>query len=107
MVWHCVPPSRPQESFAGTPLTEQIAPDQLSLSHPAYLDDAAPPPPPKPLMGLLEQVGVGKSLEAANINLYGFVEGGYSITTNPARGSRFIPGNVFNIEAESRRARSG
>jgi hypothetical protein len=71
--------------------------DQLSLNSAAYIDDATPPPPPKPLMGLLEAVGVGKPLEAANINLYGFVEGGYTYSFNPPPGG-VITGNVFNTK---------
>lgn len=74
-----------------------VGADQLSLNSAAYIDDATPPPPPKPLMGLLEAVGVGKPLEAANINLYGFVEGGYTYSFNPPPGG-VITGNVFNTK---------
>jgi hypothetical protein len=75
-----------------------LVPDQLSLGNAAYLDDATPPPPPKPLMGTLDAIGIGKALEAANINIYGFVEGGYTYSFNPPPGNKYIPvTSVFDI----------
>ncbi len=43
---------------------------------PKYLADA--PAPRKPLMDLLDQAGAAKTLDQANINIYGYVEGSYS-----------------------------
>ncbi len=78
--------------------TSAVAPSQLSLNGgPAYLDDATPPPPPKPLMGLLDATPIGGALGAANINIYGFVEGGYTYSFNPPPG-KYITGNIFNIK---------
>lgn len=88
--------------------SSQLLPNQLSLSQPAYLDDATPAPapapaaapaPPQPLMYVLEQVGVGKTLEDLKINLYGWVEGGYTYAT-PLPPRNLITGNVFNIKHE-------
>jgi hypothetical protein len=40
---------------------------------------------PTPLMGLLDQTGIGHSLEAANIHLFGHIEGSYTYNfINPA-----------------------
>ncbi len=86
--------------------SSQLLPDQLSLSQPAYLDDAttapasapaAAPTPPQPLMYVLEQVGVGKTLEDLKINLYGWVEGGWTLASKHSPGD-LITGNVFNIK---------
>ncbi len=86
--------------------TSRLMPNQLSLSQPTYLDDAttapasapaAAPTPPQPLMYVLEQVGVGKTLEDLKINLYGWVEGGYTYAT-PKPPGNLITGNVFNIK---------
>ncbi len=84
----------------------QLTPDQLQLSSPAYLDDTtapaaapAPPTPPQPLMYALEQVGVGKPLEDLRINLYGWLEGGYTYSGSAPPGN-LITGNVFNTKHE-------
>ena len=77
-----------------------VVANDLSLTRPLQLQDqpaaAAPATPPavtKPLMGLLETAGVGKGLEAANINVYGFVEGSYTYSAS-APPHNVIFGNV-------------
>ena len=97
--------------------TTQLMPDQLRLSQPSYLDDTNAPPsspaatgpapapasagaaPSQPLMYLLEGVGIGQKLEDAKINLYGWVEGGYTYAT-PLPPGNIITGNVFNLKHE-------
>ena len=50
-----------------------------------------------PLMSLLDQVGVGHSLEAANIRLFGHIEGSYTWNfDNPARDLNV--GRVFELQ---------
>ncbi|HEY8749063.1 MAG TPA: outer membrane beta-barrel protein [Tepidisphaeraceae bacterium] len=50
-----------------------------------------------PLMSLLDQVGVGHSLEAANIRLFGHIEGSYTWNfDNPARDLNV--GRVFDLQ---------
>jgi hypothetical protein len=71
---------------------------------PLFLEDAtqpAPPPAatPKPLMGLLDQIGIGKGLEDSGINIYGFVEGGYTYSASAPPGN-VINGYVFNTKHE-------
>ena len=50
-------------------------------------------------MGLLDMQSRASAphLTAANINIGGFVEGGYTYSFNPPPG-KFITGNVFNIK---------
>jgi hypothetical protein len=50
-----------------------------------------------PLMSLLDQIGIGRPLEAANIRLFGHVEGSYTWNfDNPARDLNV--GRVFDLE---------
>ncbi len=88
--------------------SSQLVPNQLSLSQPTYLDDAttapapapaAAPTPPQPLMYVLEQVGIGKTLEDLKINIYGWVEGGWTYAS-PLPPGNVITGPVFNTKNE-------
>src|SRR5579864_3904180 len=49
-----------------------------------------PSTPTRPLMSLLEQVGVGKPLESVGVTIGGYVDGGYTISDQHA------PGNILN-----------
>ena len=83
--------------------------EELSLSRPLMLQDAATAPATdqapaaakKPLMALLDSTPVGaKVLDPLNINLYGYIEGGYTASFSaPPR--NVITGNVFNTKHES------
>jgi len=76
----------------------------LPADRPLFLDDAmsmpstAPAPAPaakRPLMALLGMTPVGGALDKANINIFGWFEGGYTFSfSNPPGG--LIGGNVFN-----------
>jgi len=79
------------------------ASDQPTAILPAYADaapassaPAAPVAPAddseKPLMGFLTQIGIGKPLQDARINIYGWVEGSYEYNFNA--GSEHLPGPV-------------
>jgi len=87
--------ARAEESSASDAI-----PRFLPAERPLLLDDAttAPAPAPaakRPLMALLATTGVGAFLDKANINMYGYVEGGYTFSfSNPPNGT--INGNVFN-----------
>ena len=67
--------------------------EDLSLT-PKYMDDA---PARKPLMGLLDRAGLANSLDAANINIFGFVEGSYTYNFNDPAGEINV-GRVFDFE---------
>lgn len=83
---------------AGLAHAEGVAPsDSSSSKAPVALDAAAPtsapasapatePTPPKPLMAAMEAIGLGKAMEDANINLYGFVEGSYNYNLTAPKG---------------------
>ncbi len=85
-------------------------PHQLFPDRPLFMDDTpstapstapatAPAAPDRPLMALLDQTPVGPALKAMNINLYGFIEGGYTASaSSPPRNN--ITGNVFNSRNE-------
>lgn len=75
-----------------------------ATQRPMLLDEAATAPSTepapggkRPLMALLGLTPVGKSLDSANINLYGYVEGGYTFQFSQPPGS-FIAGNVYNTQ---------
>src|SRR5438045_7961140 len=80
--------ARAEESSASDAI-----PRFLPAERPLFLDDAttaptsAPAPAPaakRPLMALLATTGVGAFLDKANINMYGYVEGGYTFSfSNP------------------------
>lgn len=57
-----------------------------------------PATPPKPLMGFLDAVGVGKPLDDAGITLGGWVDGGYTVTTNGDSPNVPIAGRVFDYK---------
>jgi hypothetical protein len=79
---------------ASPPTPPAASPPSPPAGPPAVGPDAVYPPSnginlitgqPTPLMGLLDQTGVGHSLEAANIRLFGHVEGSYTYNfENPA-----------------------
>src|SRR5947209_1207362 len=85
----------------------EASPAQDQAPRPLYLQETppaaapatAPAAPTKPLMALLDQIGVGKSLEDSGINIYGFVEGGYTYSASAPPGN-IITGNVFNTKHE-------
>jgi len=68
-------------------------------TEPATAPATAPAAPTKPLMLGLEKIGVGKSLEDAGINIYGFVEGGFTYSASAPPGNT-ITGMVFNTRHE-------
>jgi Putative beta-barrel porin-2, OmpL-like. bbp2 len=85
-------------SWASASDSASNAPSSLTLTPSVYADDAAPPP--KPLMALLDNVGIGKALTDWGINVSGYAEASY--TYNAAvPGDRLNPGRVFDIEDES------
>lgn len=94
-------------------------PDNGFLLRPAYLDDsstqpatapatteaasqpAAAAPPTRPLMLGLEQIGIGKPLENANVTFGGYIEGGYTISNqNPPPNpiGNQLAGRVFDTK---------
>lgn len=78
--------------------SDAVSPTNLSLSPSVYADDQAPPP--KPLMALLDDIGIGKTLTDWDINVSGYVEASY--TYNAATPSDNInAGRLFDIESES------
>jgi hypothetical protein len=82
--------SAPDSAATATHFFEQ----PLMLDEPATAP-AAPVAAKKPLMALLATTPIGPALDSANINLYGFIEAGYTFQfSQPPRG--FIAGNVFN-----------
>ncbi len=83
---------------------------ELSLRTPKYLDDAPPktaptepepPPAPEPglLMRLLDRAGVGKPLNDAGINIYGFIEGSYTYGASAPPNNK-LPNRVFDTVHE-------
>ncbi len=78
-----------------------LAPD---LRIPRSSADAAAPR--KPLMGLLDKLGIAKTLDEANINVYGYAEASttYSISGPPANpahsGHHELTGRAFDFEHE-------
>jgi hypothetical protein len=87
------------------------AQDQGPFFRPLMLDDvatapaadqaAAPAPAatPKPLMSVLDKAGIAKPLNDAGINIYGFVEGGYTYSASAPPGN-VITGRVFDTKHE-------
>lgn len=57
---------------------------------------AEPEAPPRPLMALLDRIGVGDALTDARINIFGHIEGSW--THNFSSGERLLAGRVFDIE---------
>jgi len=76
-------------------------------TRPLYLQDAtqpatAPstepaPTPPRPLMALLETIGIGKAMEDVGITIGGYVEGGWTISANKPPGD-VLSGRVFDTK---------
>ena len=60
-------------------------------------DAVEPPPPRRPLMSLLDEAGVGQSLDDARIDIFGHVEGSYTYNFNDPAGDINI-GRVFDFE---------
>ncbi|HSU66884.1 MAG TPA: hypothetical protein VLJ39_08440, partial [Tepidisphaeraceae bacterium] len=67
-------------------------------TEPAIAPASQPAAPPKPLMGLLEKVGVGKPLEDANITLGGWIDGGYTLSANGDNPHTQMAGRVFDTK---------
>ena len=93
-------------------------PDNGFLLRPAYLDDSAEvsatrpttspatepaqsqpaaAPPTRPLMLGLEQIGIGKTLENANVTFGGYIEGGWTISNQNPPGNTLV-GRVFDTK---------
>ena len=71
--------------------------DDVATTEPATAPATAPTPP-KPLMGLLDQIGVGKPLEDAGITLGGFVDGGYTVSANGDSAHVPLAGRFFDTK---------
>lgn len=86
-------------SDSQSPIATAVSSSDFTLA-PNYLQDQTPPAPPKrPLMALLDSVGVGQGLENLGINLYGYVEGGYMYDLkDPKTSSRGIPFIFDNVK---------
>jgi hypothetical protein len=69
---------------------------QLSLAQGA--DAPAPPPPDQPLMAALGAIGLGKPLKDLNINIYGWVEAGFTLDCNSAP-DNLLFGRVFDFQS--------
>jgi len=67
-----------------------------------YMDAApvAAPAPRMPLMALLDQMGVAKTLDDAKINIGGDIEGSWTYSASSPPGN-FITGRAFDVEHES------
>jgi hypothetical protein len=63
--------------FGAYPVTSYGAPALPSDGSVQYAD-AETAPPPRPLMGVLDQIGVGNLMDSAKLSLYGYVEGSYT-----------------------------
>ncbi|HEX3358619.1 MAG TPA: porin [Tepidisphaeraceae bacterium] len=72
----------------------------LSLT-PVLADAATTPPPSKPLMAVLEGVGVGHPLEDAGINITGFVEGAWTYNFDTPDNHTNV-GRVFDFEDQDK-----
>ena len=76
----------------------------LSNNQPVSLDDATPR---KPLMAGLDKIGVAKGLDALGLNVYGYIEGGWTFDfSNPPDGpggvpSKHIVGRSFDTQSNS------
>jgi hypothetical protein len=92
---------RGEESSAGLPVEERSLTLEQSLAweKPLYAQDTAQPgqaPNRRPLMMLMDNLGVGRTLDNAGINIYGHFEGGYTYNfdkpgdtaRNPVTGGR-------------------
>jgi len=67
---------------------------------------SAPTPPPqattpprKPLMRVMDAIGIGKGLDDLGINIYGWVEGSYTYSASAPPGN-IITGRVFDLTHE-------
>lgn len=69
-------------------------------SAPAQYLDAAAPSPRMPLMALLDQAGIAKTLDDAHINVGGLIEGSYTYGFS-APPNNFITGRVFDVDNQS------
>ena len=73
-------------------------------TQPVSLDDATPR---KPLMAGLDKIGLAKGLDALGLNIYGYVEGGWTLDfSNPPDGpggvpSHHIVGRSFDTQSNS------
>ncbi|HWE04883.1 MAG TPA: outer membrane beta-barrel protein [Tepidisphaeraceae bacterium] len=83
-------------------LSNEIAPHYLDENSPGVAPGAPVAAAPSlnaqrtPLMGLLEQAGVGRTLDDLRLNIYGHIEGSYTYNTdNPAEHLNL--GRVFDI----------
>jgi hypothetical protein len=77
---------------------QATAPTSEPATAPASQPAAAPS---KPLMLLLEQVGVGKPLEDAGFTLGGYIEGGYTVSGNGDSSHSFLAGRFFDNKNNS------
>jgi Putative beta-barrel porin-2, OmpL-like. bbp2 len=75
------------------------SPNQVQTATPTT---AASPPatPEKPLMMGLDAIGVGKALEDANINIYGYVEGSYEYNFMKPAGHANV-GRAFDTQSDN------
>jgi hypothetical protein len=82
-------------AWAAAPADSQSS--DLSISPAMYADDTTPAPPAKPLTALMDKVGLGPSLEAANITIGGYAEGSWTYNFDTP-GSHVNTGRVFDFE---------
>jgi hypothetical protein len=96
-----------ETTTASSNTTAATGASAFSLNQPVMMDDAgAPPSTSRPLMYGLEKLGVGKTLEDANINIYGYVEGAYTYSTSnppdlPGGPTNFLNGRAFDVQSGS------
>src|SRR6185437_6977310 len=67
-------------------------------AEPTTAPASAPATPPKPLMGLLEGIGIGKPMEDAGFTVGGYIEGGYTVSANGDNVHSLMAGRVFDTK---------
>src|SRR5947199_399918 len=79
--------------------SSQLAGDSndLSMNKPIYAADEAR----KPLMAMMDKVGMGSSMDSAGINVYGFVEGGWTYNFDTPNNQTNV-GRVFDFEDQDK-----
>jgi len=89
--------ARAEESSSSGAVPRFLPADRPLLLADDVTAPAPAPTPRAPFMALMDKAGIGKTLDDLHINMFGYIEGGYTFSfSNPPNAT--INGNVFNTQ---------